>query len=243
MSAARLAPAFYCFADDRRHATLPAPTRALREPDGLLAAGGSLDETTLLHAYRHGIFPWYSPGQPILWWSPDPRTVFWPAQFHVSRSLARTLRRDRFQFTIDRDFAAVIRACGPAREGESGTWITGDMLLAYTRLHRAGHAHSVECWRGEALVGGVYGVAIGRCFFGESMFSRATDASKATLAVLCNWLVDWGYEMFDCQMESAHLRSLGAVPLPRATFLARLAALVDQPPVAHAWREPGRSAP
>ena len=226
---------FFCFADERWSPELPAPTRALRDPDGLLAAGGTLDTATLLAAYARGIFPWYSQGQPLLWWSPDPRAVFYPASFHVSRSLARTLRRGGFELSVDRDFAGVMRACGPERRGESSTWITPTMLRAYTRLHAEGHAHSVECWRAGELVGGVYGVAIGRVFFGESMFSRATDASKLALATLCRALSGWGYALFDCQMASAHLSSLGAVSLSRTRFCEMLAALIPQHPSATAW--------
>ena len=226
---------FFWFADEQWRDALPPPEYALAEPDGLLAAGGELDTPTLLAAYREGVFPWYSRGQPILWWSPDPRTVFFPAAFHVSRSLARTLRRGVFEVSIDRDFTGVMRACGPERRGESSTWITPAMLRAYTRLHAQGHAHSIECWRDGQLVGGVYGVAIGRVFFGESMFSRATDASKVALAVLCRALDGWGYGLLDCQMASAHLSSLGAVAMPRADFRRLLAALIPQPPLATAW--------
>ena len=226
---------FFSFAEERWLPELPAPAAALREPDGLLAAGGALDTPTLLAAYARGIFPWYSRGQPILWWSPDPRTVFLPASFHVSRSLARTLRRGEFELTLDRDFVGVMRACGPERRGESSTWITPAMLQAYTRLHAEGHAHSVECWRAGELVGGVYGVAIGQVFFGESMFSRATDASKVALATLCHALRGWGYELVDCQMASAHLSSLGAVSLPRPQFCELLAALIPESPSATAW--------
>lgn len=226
---------FYCFADGRWQATLPPAGRALQEPDGLLAAGGELDTPTLLAAYRAGIFPWYSDGQPVLWWSPDPRTVFFPARFHVSRSLARTLRRRSFEVSLDRDFAGVMRACGPERRGETATWITPAMLGAYTRLHAQGHAHSVECWRDGEMVGGVYGVAIGRVFFGESMFSRVTDASKVALALLCRALERWGYGLFDCQMASPHLESLGAVSLPRAHFRSLLDDLIPQPPLPAAW--------
>ncbi len=228
---------FYCFADEAYSEAMPPPARALSEPDGLLAAGGDLEPGTLLEAYRQGIFPWYSSHQPVLWWAPDPRTVFWPARFHVSRSLARTLRRRVFEVTVDGDFAGVLHACGPARTGEAETWITPAMVRAYTRLHLAGYAHSVECWRNGELVGGVYGVALGRVFFGESMFSRATDASKVALAWLCRSLVHWGYALFDCQMASGHLASLGAGQLPRAQFVALLEEHALQAPAADAWQE------
>ena len=227
---------FFWFDDEAWHLGLPAPTLALREPNGLLAAGGDLEVDTLLHAYRSGIFPWYSPGQPILWWSPDPRTVFRPAEFHVSRSLARTLRRERFEVRLDTDFVGVLEACGPHRPQGGDTWITPAMLLAYTRLYEAGHAHSIECWQDGELVGGVYGVALGRCFFGESMFSRTTDASKVALAWLCRKLVEWEINVFDCQMESAHLTSLGAVTLPRQEFLALLARHAEVAPALGAWQ-------
>ena len=226
---------FFSFSDERWLPQLPSPARALRDPDGLLAAGGALDTPTLLAAYARGIFPWYSQGQPILWWSPDPRAVFYPERFHVSRSLARTLRRGEFELSLDRDFVGVMRACGPERRGESSSWITPAMLQAYTRLHVEGHAHSIECWRAGELVGGVYGVAIGRVFFGESMFSRATDASKVALATLCHALCGWGYELFDCQMASAHLSSLGAQSLSRPRFCEMLDALIPAPPLATAW--------
>lgn len=235
MGLARAAP-FYCFADGSLHTGLPPPSHSLTDPNGLLAAGGSLDLPVLLDAYRRGVFPWYSPGEPLLWWSPDPRTVFRPDAFHVSRSLARLLRRQPFGLTVDRDFSGVMRACGPERSGHSGTWITPEMSAAYTALHAAGHAHSIECWQAGELVGGVYGVTLGRAFFGESMFSRVANASKVALAVLCRHLVLWGYRMFDCQMESAHLLSLGAESIPRAQFLAELAAAVDHAPAPDAWR-------
>ena len=226
---------YFWFDDEAWHPALPPAARALRDPNGLLAAGGDLSVATLLGAYRQGIFPWYSAGQPILWWSPDPRTVFWPQHFHVSRSLARTLRRGRFELSLDTCFNAVVAACGPGRPRGGETWITPAMQLAYTRLHEAGHAHSVECWQDGQLVGGVYGVALGRCFFGESMFSLATDASKVALAWLCRKLVEWEINVFDCQMESPHLASLGACALPRAEYLALVERNASQPPAPAAW--------
>ncbi len=229
---------FFCFRDERYYSALPPGRMALNDPDGLLAAGGNLDTATLMHAYRHGIFPWYSAGQPLLWWAPDPRTVFFPSQFHISRSLARTFRRRQFAVTLDQDFAAVMLACGPERTDERDTWITPAMLRAYTQLHAEGHAHSVECWRHNELVGGVYGVALGRVFFGESMFSRATDASKLALATLCHMLAIWGFELFDCQMESAHLNSLGATQVSRERFGRLLDEFATRSPSAVAWREP-----
>jgi leucyl/phenylalanyl-tRNA--protein transferase len=200
----------------------PPVDSALKAPNGLLAAGGDLSPLRLLNAYRRGIFPWYSPGQPVLWWSPDPREVLFPPEFHVSRSLARALRTRGFEYRVDAAFEAVIDACAAPRDGSPGTWITGDMREAYVELHRRGIAHSCEIWRGERLVGGVYGVRLGALFFGESMFSVERDASKAALAGLVRDCIADGTELIDCQMPSAHLRSLGSRALPRSEFLKRL---------------------
>lgn len=200
----------------------PPVERALREPDGLLAAGGDLSPTRLLAAYRRGIFPWYSPGQPILWWCPDPRAVLIPQELRTTRSLAKSIRNKEMQTRIDTDFEAVIEACGSEEIRPSGTWLSPEMRAAYLRLHQLGHAHSVETWVGDRLVGGLYGVAIGSVFFGESMFSRERDASKVALRRLCDHLVDRGFHMIDCQMATAHLMSLGARLLPRADFIASL---------------------
>lgn len=227
---------FYWIEANRYADRLPQVDSALDEPNGLLAAGGDLAPATLLAAYRLGVFPWYSEGQPILWWSPDPRTVLLPSKFHVSRSLDRCLRQQRFRVTANRNFAEVIAACGEAREIDAGTWITADMRAAYTALHDLGHAHSVECWQDDQLVGGLYGVALGRVFFGESMFSRASNASKVAMATLCRWLVRWGYALLDCQVASTHLRSLGAVDLPRARFVETLATLCTERASESAWR-------
>lgn len=201
----------------------PAPNRALTEPDGLLAAGGSLNPRRLLQAYRQGIFPWYSSGQPILWWSPNPRLVLFPEGVNLSRSLRKTLRNRPFTVTADAAFGAVIDACAAPRARSPGTWITPEMRTAYLRLHALGAAHSVEVRHGTELVGGVYGVAVGRAFSGESMFSRATDASKVALVALAEWCRGRGHALIDCQLPSAHLRSLGSRPMPRAEFLAYLA--------------------
>lgn len=201
----------------------PPPDRALSEPDGLLAAGGSLNPSRLLRAYRQGIFPWYSPGQPILWWSPDPRLILFPEAISISRSLAKILRKGRFTVTADTDFEAVIVACAAPRGPGQGTWITPAMQRAYSRLHRLGHAHSIETWRQGELVGGLYGVAVGRVFYGESMFSRASDASKVALVALAAQLRRWGFAVIDCQMHTDHLVSMGAVAVPRAVFLRLLA--------------------
>jgi leucyl/phenylalanyl-tRNA--protein transferase len=205
---------------DPRDETLqfPDPSLALKEPNGLLAVGGDLAPERLIAAYQHGIFPWYNHNQPILWWSPDPRAVLFPARLKVSRSLRKTLRRRPFEVTADQAFAEVIAACSAPRKDASGTWITQAMKQAYIRLHQLGLAHSVECWREGKLLGGLYGVAIGRVFFGESMFSHASDASKVAFVYLVRQLQDWGYAAIDCQVHSAHLQSLGAETIPRAAF-------------------------
>lgn len=192
---------------------------ALNEPSGLLAAGGDLRPERLLAAYRRGIFPWYSRGQPILWWSPDPRTVLFPKELKVSRSLAKTIRTRGFEARFDTEFAAVMAGCGDRALRPEGTWITGDMRQAYQRLYQLGVAHCVETWLDGALVGGLYGVQLGRVFFGESMFSRVSDASKFALKVLCDRLIDQQVAMIDCQMATPHLLSLGAREIPRREFL------------------------
>jgi len=191
--------------------------------DGLLAVGGDLSRERLLLAYANGIFPWYSEGEPILWWSPDPRMVLFPAEMHISRSLRRLLRSGAFAFSLDRAFGEVIQACAHIpRRGQEGTWITRKMISSYIGLHRAGYAHSVECWQGGELAGGLYGVSLGACFFGESMFSRATGASKAALAVLAAQCRQWQFDMIDCQVPHPHLARLGAREVPRKTFLEEL---------------------
>jgi leucyl/phenylalanyl-tRNA--protein transferase len=209
---------------------------ALAEPDGLLAAGGDLSPERLLNAYCRGIFPWFSDGQPILWWAPDPRSVLFPERLKISRSLAKTLRRQPFHVTFDTAFIDVMRGCAAPRRGEPGTWITDAMLDAYTSLHRAGFAHSIECWSAGHLVGGLYGVAIGCVFFGESMFSAATDASKVALANLVDRLLSWEYRLIDCQIHNAHLESLGAERIPRAEFNVLVHEHCAQAPHAEAWQ-------
>lgn len=200
----------------------PPSHEALDSPNGLLAVGGDLRPDRLLAAYRRGIFPWYEQGQPLLWWSPDPRTVVAPESIHVSRSMRKFLRRTPFRISFDRDFAAVIRACAEPRDYTDATWITDEMQRAYLELHRRGMAHSVEVWDDGQLVGGLYGVALGRAFFGESMFSRSSNASKTAFIALAHRLRTGGCELIDCQMPTEHLQSLGAREIPRATFLARL---------------------
>ena len=204
----------------------PPPERALREPDGLLAAGGDLSVARLLDAYHQGIFPWFSEDQPILWWSPDPRMVLLPDALRVTRSLAKTLRNRDHALSSDTDFRAVMEACAAPRPGSDGTWISPQMVDAYCALHQAGWAHSVEVRIDGALAGGLYGVAIGRVFFGESMFSRVRDASKMAFVHLVRRLHDAGFGLIDCQMATAHLASFGATPVPRREFLARLASLI-----------------
>lgn len=191
---------------------------ASREPDGLLAAGGDLSEARVLYAYRHGIFPWYEEGQPILWWSPDPRCVLRPAQFHVAKRLRRWLNGCSFDIRFNTAFVSVVQQCAGQRLGQHGTWITPDMAAAFTALHRAGWAHSIEVWNGPVLVGGLYGLAIDKVFFGESMFSRETNASKVAMLALCRQLVARGAELLDCQVVSPHLLTLGATAVPRSEF-------------------------
>jgi leucyl/phenylalanyl-tRNA--protein transferase len=219
----------------RPTAPFPDPAFTETEPNGLLAVGGDLSPQRLRNAYRLGIFPWYSAGQPILWWSPDPRLVLFPDGLRISRSLRRTLRRGTFAISLDRAFGAVIRACAAPRPDADGTWILPEIARAYERLHALGLAHSAEAWQDDELVGGLYGVAIGRTFFGESMFSRASDASKVALVHLVRSLAAWGYALIDCQVYTPHLASLGAVEIPRAEFQRRLAEAVDAPVAAQAW--------
>ncbi len=201
----------------------PPVDRALDDPPGLLAAGGDLTPLRLLAAYRRGIFPWYSEGQPVLWWSPDPRAVLFPEEFRRSRSLAKAERNRGFEVRFDVDFPGTMADCAAARPGSDGTWITRDMLAAYTRLHALGHAHSVETWRDGARVGGLYGVQLGRVFFGESMFSHETDASKVALSALVRRALERGTRLIDCQLASRHLHSLGSRAIRRQEFSALLA--------------------
>lgn len=218
---------------DPRQPAQPFPdaAQALADPNGLLAIGGDLSPVRLLNAYRAGIFPWFNPDEPILWWSPDPRCVFVPDQLHVSRSLAKRMRQCDYAVSFDRAFAATLEACAGPRRAGRGTWLGPEMREAYLALHQSGAAHSVEVWREGALIGGLYGVSLGRIFFGESMFSHATDASKLALVHLAQQLGDWGFPLIDCQVASPHLLTLGAVTLPRAEFrLASAAAQQLKPP-------------
>ena len=204
---------------------------ALREPNGLLAAGADLSPQRILLAYRSGIFPWFNAGEPILWWSPDPRMVLIPAEFKLSKSLTKALRNTSHEVRFDTAFADVMRACAAPRKTQAGTWIHEDMIAAYSALHRAGYAHSVEVWQAGSLVGGLYGMAIGRMFYGESMFSVIDNGSKIALAYLSHQLARWGCEMIDCQMYTAHLASLGAREIPRDEFLMKLQELVNCAPI------------
>ena len=211
------------------HDPFPSLDFALREPNGLLAAGGDLSTQRLLQAYRGGIFPWFNPGDPIQWWSPDPRMVLLPSEFKLSRSLYKTLKKRAFEIRINTVFQTVMQNCAAPRQDQAGTWISPQIIAAYTQLHQLGIAHSIETWRDGELVGGLYGLAIGRMFYGESMFSRATDASKIALAHLVQQLERWDFGMIDCQMNTAHLASLGAREIPRAEFIQRLGKLVNYP--------------
>lgn len=208
----------------------PDVSLALDEPDGLLAIGGDLKPQRLLSAYRRGIFPWYSEGQPILWWAPNPRAVLFPERLKISRSLRKTLRNKVFTISLDRAFAEVVEACsGPRPDDDNpGTWITHEMKQAYQQLHKLGAAHSVECWHNKQLVGGLYGVAIGQVFFGESMFTRRSDASKVAFVTLAQQLAGWGFGVIDCQIHSQHLESLGAETVDREQFTTLLDTFCEQ---------------
>jgi len=209
---------------------------ALTDPDGLLAIGGCLSPQRLINAYQHGIFPWYSPDEPILWWSPDPRLVLFPERLYLSRRLKKTIRQDKFTITFDQQFPQVMQACAAPRTQQSGTWITESIYLGYVELHRQGIAHSVEVWLDQQLVGGLYGVAIGQVFFGESMFYRQTDASKVAFYYLTQYLIDWGYQLIDCQVHSHHLVSLGAEEIKRKIFVRLLTDYCALPVSDLAWK-------
>lgn len=221
-------------------AAFPPVSTALDAPNGLLAAGGDLSPERLLDAYSHGIFPWFNEGEPILWWSPNPRMVLFPHELKISRSLRKTLRRTlgnrHYEVRFDTAFREVMRGCASARAGQGGTWISPPMIEAYTRLHERGFAHSAETWIDGELAGGLYGVAIGHMFYGESMFTRVTDASKIAFVHLVWQLERWGFGMIDCQMKTAHLASLGAHEIPRADFLKRLNELIECPHTVGPWR-------
>jgi leucyl/phenylalanyl-tRNA--protein transferase len=213
----------------------PPVDAALIEPNGLLAAGAELTRQRLLAGYRRGIFPWFNDGDPVLWWSPDPRMVLFLDELHVSKSLRKVLRAGTFEVTFDSAFAAVMNGCAAPRGGEPGTWITDDMTTAYADLHANGYGHSVEVWQGGVLAGGLYGVAVGRMFFGESMFSRQSNASKVALAYTVRLLSQLHFGLIDCQMPTSHLASLGAREIPRHEFVSRVATLVDAPAGPDSW--------
>lgn len=217
----------------------PAPERALKEPNGLLAAGGDLSPRRLLEAYSCGIFPWYSEGEPILWWSPDPRMVLFPEELRVARSLSKSLRNTAYEIRFDHGFDEIITACAAPREGQSGTWITDAMRQAYNRLHELGYAHCVETWVDGSLAGGLYGVALGGIFFGESMFSRRRDASKLALVALVQKLRGDGFGLIDCQLPTSHLSSMGARTIRRSDFLRRLRELIHYPTPSGSWCSAG----
>jgi len=216
--------------------TFPDVETALHEPNGLLAVGGDLSAPRLLSAYKNGIFPWFSHDQPILWWSPDPRMVLFPEHFHLSRRLKKTIRQNKFQLTFDTSFEQVMRACAQPRPTQPETWITPSMLRAYAELHQQGFAHSFESWNNGKLVGGLYGIAIGKVFFGESMFSFETDASKVAFANAVTLLTDWGYELIDCQVASEHLATFGASDIDRGTFIKHLRLKTNLSISSTAWR-------
>lgn len=221
--------------DPKDRTGFPDVELAMTEPNGLLAVGGDLSTERLLTAYQAGIFPWYSEGQPILWWSPNPRAILYLDQIYISRSLKKTIRKNDYALKLDTAFAQVIEACATARGATTGTWITEEMACAYQRLHHEGHAHSIEVWREQHLVGGLYGIAIGKVFFGESMFSRERDTSKIALAALVKHLDKHNFGFIDCQVASAHLSSLGAVSIPRKEFVEQVARFSRQQAAQNAW--------
>ncbi len=223
--------------EDDPPGAFPPVSAALREPDGLLAAGGDLSSERLLEAYRRGIFPWYDDGQPLLWWAPDPRCVFLPGDLHVSRRLRRDVRRSTAEIRFNTAFGDVIRACAEPRSYGPGTWITNDMVVAYEQLHSEGWAHSIEVWQDDRLVGGLYALAIGSALFGESMYSDAPNASKFCLVLLDQFLADGRLGLIDCQVESSHLLSLGASTIARTNFVERLDALCEPVSRFESWPE------
>ena len=202
---------------------------ALEEPNGLLAAGGDLNPTRIINAYSLGIFPWYNEGDPILWWSPNPRSVIYPQNFKPSKSLRKTINKGEFEITFDKCFTEVIKQCAAPRKDGEGTWIDNAMQSAYLKIHEMGLAHSIECWQNGRLVGGLYGLALGGAFFGESMFSRRSNASKVAFSALCGQLSQWGFTIIDCQVHNPHLESLGAIEITRDLFLKQLNSAIAQP--------------
>ena len=225
---------FFSFKQNKSLRHFPETSETVAYPDGLLVAGGNLNEKTLIDAYKKGIFPWGESGGLPLWWAPDPRAVLFPNELKISKSLAKTIRRNEFSVTFDREFDTIISSCGPSRK--EATWISPDILNAYTRLFNQGYAHSVECWFEGEICGGLYGVAIGQVFFGESMYSKKRDASKIALVSLCDWLPNWGYQIIDCQVHSEHLMKLGAKTLPKDIFESLLNQHLKKSPSSEAWR-------
>ncbi|MEI2768897.1 MAG: leucyl/phenylalanyl-tRNA--protein transferase [Nitrosomonas sp.] len=215
--------------------SFPPLDRALKEPNGLLAMGGDLTPQRLLEAYRKGIFPWFNEGEPILWWSPDPRMVLFPDELRISRSLSKELKKSDYQIRADHRFSEVMQACAAPRKGQAGTWIHPEMIAAYTTLHEMKFAHSVEMWVDDELVGGLYGIALGQIFFGESMFSRAPNASKIAFVHLVKQVQEWGFGLIDCQVKTNHLASLGAREIPRAAFAQYLSELISESPGGEHW--------
>jgi leucyl/phenylalanyl-tRNA--protein transferase len=215
--------------------SFPSVSRALQEPDGLLAAGGDLSPERLLYAYSHGIFPWYEDGQPLLWWSPDPRCAFLPGDYHVSRRLRRELLGADVEVRVNTAFAEVVRGCAAPRRSEQGTWITPDMIAAYQHLHELGWAHSIEIWQADKLIGGLYGLTIGKIFFGESMFSICSNASKIALLYLARRLQAGDFDILDCQVVSSHLLGLGARIIPRSDFIEALESACGDPVPYSGW--------
>lgn len=222
----------------RPNQPFPDTHHAMTEPDGLLAIGGCLSSERIINAYQHGIFPWYGPSEPILWWSPNPRLVLFPDKIKISRTLRKTINRNIFKTTIDTAFTQVIEACSSPRDHESSTWITPEMKEAYNHLHQQGVAHSIETWHQNELVGGLYGLAIGQVFFGESMFHRKTDASKVAFVHLVRNLQNWQYQLVDCQVRTEHLISLGAEEICRSEFINKLKELCQKSPSHLAWDNP-----
>jgi leucyl/phenylalanyl-tRNA--protein transferase len=219
-----------------RNQAFPDVEQALEEPNGLLAVGGCLSPRRLENAYRSGVFPWFGKNEPILWWSPDPRLVLWPEKLKISRSLGKRLKHREFQFSVDFCFEKVLDGCAEPRRYCHETWITDEMRLAYLELFKLGLAHSFEAWSQGELIGGLYGVAIGQVFFGESMFHRVTDASKAAFAFACGRLMEWGYRLIDCQVHTHHLVSLGAEKISRSEFVKLLQEFCDQAVRPEAWK-------
>ncbi|HUP98122.1 MAG TPA: leucyl/phenylalanyl-tRNA--protein transferase [Usitatibacter sp.] len=213
----------------------PPVSKALHSPNGLLCAGGDLSPERIVEAYRRGIFPWFSEGDPILWWSPDPRMVLFPEELRVSRSLRKAIARGTYEMRLDTAFRQVMEACAEPRDGQGGTWIVPEMVAAYTELHERGFAHSVESWLDDELVGGLYGVALGKVFFGESMFARRPDASKVALVHLVERLRERGYRVIDCQQATTHLASLGAREIPRKAFAQLVQESIQYPPSGERW--------